>query len=105
MTVAGNIIIFAGIFFMLFGVAGIFRFKNFYARILVTTKIDTVGAFTLIMGLAVRHGFGFFSLKLLLLLFLIMIINPLITHIIASSAYSSGYRIDFPGSGKDGDNQ
>ena len=79
---------------MVFGVIGIFRFKNFYERILVTVKIDTVGAFTLIIGIAVKHGADFFSLKLLLIISLLIIINPLITHVTARSAYLSGYTID-----------
>lgn len=94
MNIAGNIIIIIGLFFMLFGIIGIFKFKNFYARILVTAKIDTVGAFTVIVGLAVKHGFGFFSLKLLLLVVLMMIINPLIVHMTARSAYLSGFKIE-----------
>ena len=94
MQTAGDIIIYAGIVFMLFGVIGIFKYKNFYVRILVTTKIDTVGAFTLIAGMAVRHGPGFFSLKLLLLIALMMIINPLTTHMTTRSAYLCGYNID-----------
>ena len=94
METAGNIVILAGIVFMLFGVIGIFRFKNFYARILVTVNIDTVGVFTLIIGLALRHGFSFFSLKLLLLMALMMIINPLIAHLTARSAYLSGYKVE-----------
>jgi multicomponent Na+:H+ antiporter subunit G len=92
MYIAGNIIIFIGILFMLFGIIGIFKFKNFYARILVTSKIDTVGVFTIIIGLVVKHGFGFFSLKLLLLTVLMIIINPLVVHMTARSAYLSGYK-------------
>ena len=91
MNITGNIIICIGIAFMLVGVIGIFKFKDFYARILVTTKIDTVWAFTIIIGIAVKHGFSFFSLKLLLLLVLMMIVNPLVTNIIAHCAYLSGY--------------
>ena len=92
MKIAGDVIIFAGIIFMLFGVIGIFKFKNFYARILLSSKIDTVGTLTLIIGIAVKHGFGFFSLKLILLLVLMLILNPLITHMVARSAYLSGYK-------------
>ena len=94
MEIAGNIIISIGVIFMLFGVIGIFKYKNFYTRILVTTKIDTVGAFTLIIGIAVKHGFSSFSLKLILLIAMMMIINPLISHMTARSAYLSGYKID-----------
>jgi len=79
---------------MLFGVIGIFKFKYVYSRILVTVKIDTVGTFTLIIGIALRHGFSFFSLKLLLIIALLMIINPLIAHITARSAYLSGCKIE-----------
>ena len=94
MQIAGNIIIFAGIIFMLFGVIGLFKFKNFYPRILVVAKIDTMGAFTLIIGIALKHGFSFFSLKLVLLIVLMMILNPLIAHMTARSAYLSGYNIE-----------
>jgi len=103
MQIAGNIIIFIGIVFMLFGIIGIFKFKNFYPRILVAAKIDTVGAFTLIIGIAVKHGFSFFSLKLLLLIVLMMVVNPLITHMVARSAYLSGHKIDSPHAKGSGD--
>jgi len=94
LNIIGNLIIIAGIIFMVFGVIGIFKFKNFYTRILVTAKIDIVGAFTLIIGIAVKHGFSFFTFKLLLLIILMMIINPLVSHITARTAYLSGYKVD-----------
>jgi len=78
---------------MILGIIGIFKFKNFYARVLVSPLIDTVGTFTVIIGIALRHGLSFFSLKLLLLIILLMIINPLVAHIVARSAWLSGYEI------------
>ena len=78
---------------MLFGIIGLFRFKDFFSRILISAKIDTVGAITLIIGLVVRHGFSFFSLKLLLIVILLLILNPLAAHIIARSAYLSDSRL------------
>lgn len=101
MEIAGNIIIIAGIIFMFFGVVGIFRFRNFYPRILVATKIDTVGAVTVLIGIAVRHGHGFFSGKLLLLMVIILILNPLVAHIMARSAYFCGHEIESPGTKSD----
>ena len=103
MEIASNIIIYAGIAFIVLGIIGIFRFRNFYARIIVAPLIDTVGAFTIIVGIAIRHGFGFFSLKLLILIILLMIINPLIAHIMARSAYLSGYKTLDESIGDDGD--
>ena len=94
MEAAANIIIFVGIVFMLFGVVGIFKFDNFYPRALITAKIDTVGSITLIIGIAVKQGPGFFSLKLLLITVIMLILFPLANHIAARSAYLSGHKID-----------
>lgn len=93
METASTVIIIAGIFFMLFGHIGIFKFRDFYSRILVTAKIDTVGVITLIAGIALRHGVSYFTLKLLLLATIMLILNPLANHMLARSAYLSGYKI------------
>ena len=79
---------------MFFGVIGLFKFKNFYPRILVASKVDTVGMVTLLIGVAVRHGVSFLSGKVLLLIMIIMIFNPLVSHILARSAYLSGHTPD-----------
>ena len=94
MEIAGNIIIIIGIVFLFFGMIGIFKFKNFYGRILVAALIDPAAVFTIIIGVAVKHGFDFFSFKLLLLIVLMLIINPIVVHMTARSAYLSGYKID-----------
>ena len=91
LDIVANIIMAIGVGFMLFGLIGLFRFDNFYARILIAGKIDTVGALTIVFGLMVKHGFGFFSLKLLLLAVFILLLNPLVSHIVARSAYLSGH--------------
>ena len=87
MQLIGDIISYIGVLIMFFGIIGIYKVKNFYARILICGVIDTVGAITIIIGIAVKHGFSFFSLKLFLLIGIILFINPLITHILARSAY------------------
>jgi len=94
MQVVGDILVSVGIAFILFGVIGIHRFKNFYTRILVTAKIDTVGVVTILIGVAVRHGASFFSLRALLLMGIVMIVNPLTSHMIARCAYLSGYQTE-----------
>ena len=94
MRIAGELIIAAGIVFVLFGVIGIIKHKNFYARILVTSKIDTVGVITIFIGMVVKHGVSFFSLKVLLLMAILIVINPLASHTIARAAYLSGYKTD-----------
>jgi len=94
MIIAGEIIVAIGVVFILFGVFGTIKYKNFYTRILVAAKIDTVGAITIFIGIAIRNGASFFSLKVILLMVIMMIINPLASHMIARSAYLSGYKPD-----------
>ena len=86
----GSIVIWIGIAFMIFGVYGIFRLKDFYPRLLVASKVDTVGMLTLCIGFIIRSGISFFSGKLVLLVVIILILNPLVAHIMARSAHSSG---------------
>ena len=93
MDIIGNILVVLGIVFMVFGVVGTFIFNNFYLRLLVTSKIDTVGMLTLIFGLMVIHGVSFFSAKLLLLAVIVLILNPLVAHSVARAAYLSGYEV------------
>jgi len=94
MNIVGNIIIAAGVIFIIFGIIGIYRFKSFYVRILMSAKVDTVGVITIIIGLVIKHGLSFFSLKLLLLMLLMIIINPLASNMIARSAYLSDYQAE-----------
>lgn len=89
----GNIIIIIGLVFMFLGVIGIFRFKDYYARVLVSAKVDTVGFITVLIGLMIKQGFNFFSAKVLLAVAFFVITNPIGTHAVTRSAFLSGYRI------------
>lgn len=86
-------IIVLGVVFVSIGVIGVYRFKNFYSRALVASKVDTVGYITLMIGIVLRSGFNFFSAKVCVILLITMLINPLITHSIVRSAHISGYKI------------
>jgi|GEM_PF-386278 len=94
MEIAGNIIIGIGIAYMLFGLVGLFRFKKFFQRLLVTSKIDTVGMLTIVIGLIIRSGFGYYSGRLVILAVIIVTLNPFVSHIIARSAYLSGFGLE-----------
>lgn len=85
--------IYVGIFFVAIGVLGFYRCKNFYTRILVTANVDATGFIFILLGVIIRHGFSFFSLKVFFVIVFALIINPLITHAITRSAYNSGYKI------------
>jgi multicomponent Na+:H+ antiporter subunit G len=92
-NIVGNIVIIAGMVFMLIGVIGIFKLKDFYPRILVASKVDTVGMFTIIAGFIIRSGITFFSAKLLLIIIIMLILNPLVAHIMVRSAHKCGFEV------------
>ncbi|MCL2377167.1 MAG: monovalent cation/H(+) antiporter subunit G [Defluviitaleaceae bacterium] len=94
LSIVGEIVMVIGIAFMAFGVVSIFMFKDFYPRILVASKIDTVGLLTFLLGVCIQHGFSFFSAKVLLIVVIILILNPLVAHIVARSAYLAGYQLE-----------
>ena len=100
LEIIGFVVMVLGLILMLIGIFGIYRFKNFYARILVVSKVDTVGVITFLFGLAIRHGFSFFSGKLLLLITVILILSPLVSHMIARSAYISDHKMTDPNNPK-----
>jgi multicomponent Na+:H+ antiporter subunit G len=96
---AGAIIMFLGLCLMFIGIIGIFKFKCFYARILVVTKLDTVGTVVFLFGLLLWRGLSFFSGKLLLIIIIILILSPLVGHIVARSAHISGLKLSDPNKG------
>ncbi|MCL2226185.1 MAG: monovalent cation/H(+) antiporter subunit G [Oscillospiraceae bacterium] len=92
MSILAYIVMGIGVAFMLLGVIGIFKpGKDFYYRILVACKIDTVGLLTLGIGLAIYHGISFFTGKMFLIVIMILVLNPFVAHIVARSASRSGY--------------
>lgn len=91
--IIGDIVIIIGLVFMAFGVFGIFRFNDYFSRVLVGGKIDTVGFITVLIGLVLKSGLNFFSLKILIIITFFIITNPIATHAITRSAYLTGYRI------------
>jgi multicomponent Na+:H+ antiporter subunit G len=93
MDIIANIVIIIGIICMVIGAYGLFKFKDFYPRLLIASKIDTVGLMTVLFGICIRMGFSFFSLKVIFIILIILILNPLVAHIIAQGAYRAGYQL------------
>jgi len=92
--IIGNIVVIIGIICMLIGAYGLFKFRDFYPRLLIATKIDTVGLMTLLFGICIIQGFNFFSLKVVFIILIILILNPLTAHLIAQAAYRAGYKLE-----------
>ncbi len=93
MEFIGYTLIVIGMFFIVVGIVGVYRFHNFYSRLLSAADIDTVGLMTILGGVACLSGFNSFTLKLMLILGLLVILNPVVTSSIAASAFFSGYKL------------
>lgn len=92
-----NILLVISWIYIIFGIIGIFRFKNMYARLLTSSKIDTVAFITIILALIFKVGFSGLSIRLIMILIFMLLTGPVSSHIIARSAYLNGVDL------KDGD--
>ncbi len=93
MITLGYALIVLGAAFIYIGLYGIYKFNNFYARLLAAADIDTFGVINILLGVIIISGINSFSFKVALLMCIILIINPIVSSSIASSAYFSGYKI------------
>ncbi len=83
-VVIGNVIIALGTAFVVLGLFGIFRFKSFYLKLLTGSKIDTIGMIAVLLGAVVRSGVTWFSAKVLLVLAIVLLINPIVSVTLAA---------------------
>jgi len=73
----------AGLLAFITSMIGIYRFKYVLNRIHVAAKCDTMGIFLTLLSLMVISGFNMTTLKLLLLIVFMWILNPVSSHLIA----------------------
>lgn len=89
-----NIIIVAliviGIFFILSGVVGIFRFKDVFCRLQASTNISTLGAMSILIACSI-YGFSSndisLGMKCIIIVIFLLITNPVASHAMARAAY------------------
>lgn len=93
LTVLGQILISAGLVFCMIGIYSVLAYKNFYARVVITSKIDTMGLVTLVFGFMLLSGSWIIVFKLAVLLVFDLLTAPLATTEVAHSAWHSGYKI------------
>ncbi len=92
-VLAGQTVILLGLMITGFGVYAVLRLDGFYARIVVTSKVEAMGFFTVILGAVLLTGFSVVSIKLVLILLFELLTVSVGAHAIARSAWVSGYRI------------
>lgn len=79
-----------GVFFFIVGTVGLLRLPDVYTRMHATTKADTLGAVSILLGLAIYSLDVFTALKMVIIVVFIFIANPTASHAIAKAAYQSG---------------
>ena len=85
MEIIGAIITLMGSIVLLIASIGLIRMPDVYNRLQVGTKATTLGTILTLTGLAfVMPGW---SGKLILLIFFIMMTNPVSSHVLARAAY------------------
>jgi multicomponent Na+:H+ antiporter subunit G len=83
-------LILIGLFFLVVAAIGVIRFPDVSTRSHAVSLTDSLGAFFLLGGLALYEGFSTNLVKILVVLVLLYLLNPVIAHATVRSAYRSG---------------
>ncbi len=75
-----------GIFFTLVGSVGILRLPDVLSRLHGASITDTLGAASILLGLAVAAGWSLLMGKILALLVMMVLLNPSASHALARAA-------------------
>ncbi|CAA6820353.1 MAG: Sodium:proton antiporter [uncultured Sulfurovum sp.] len=72
------------------GAVGLLRFPDFFTRLHAASVTETLAAMLLIIGIMLDTGWTLDSAKLMLLIFIMIIANPTITHALCRAAANGG---------------
>ncbi len=81
-----------GAFLMLGGSIGMIRLPDFYSRTHATGKTDTFGIILVLTGLAVHEGPTLSSVKLVIAILFVAVVNPTAVHALADAALRVGLK-------------
>ncbi|MBE9567865.1 MAG: monovalent cation/H(+) antiporter subunit G [Proteobacteria bacterium] len=84
----GNLLLIIGSLFLFSAGLGVLRMPDTYNRIQTGTKATTLGTILLLIGLAFLHPA--WTLKLIILIFFVMLTNPVSSHALARAAHTIG---------------
>jgi multicomponent Na+:H+ antiporter subunit G len=91
-AIAGQAVILLGLLITGFGVYTVLRLDSFYARMVVTSKVEAMGFVTVVIGAMIVSGLSPATLKLATILVFELLTVSVSAHAIARSAWVSGYR-------------
>lgn len=80
-----------GLGFSLSGAVGILRMPDVYTRIQCSSKVVTMEALPVLVGLVVAEGpVSAYGSRALIIAFLLLVFSPVASHALARAAYKSG---------------
>ncbi len=82
----GSVIVLVGSVFLFSAGLGVLRMPDSYNRIQTGTKASTLGTILVLLGLAVLHPA--WTWKLLMLIFFVLLTNPVSSHALARAAHA-----------------
>ena len=88
--IIGNLLLLTGSLFLFSAGLGVLRMPDTYNRIQTGTKATTLGTIMVLIGIAFLHPP--WTLKLIILIFFVMLTNPVSSHALARAAHTIGTR-------------
>ena len=92
MSLIAIVFILAGLFFLIVAAIGMLRLPDVFTRSHALSLTDSLGAFLVLAGLAIYQGFSLNLLKIFVVLGLIYLLNPVISHATIRAALRSGLK-------------
>jgi multicomponent Na+:H+ antiporter subunit G len=92
MGILSIIFIVAGLFFLVVAAIGVIRLPDVFSRSHAVSLTDSLGAFLILVGIAFHEGLSINMLKILVVLSLLYILNPVISHATIRAALRSGLK-------------
>lgn len=86
--IIGNLLLITGSLFLFAAGLGVLRMPDTYNRIQTGTKATTLGTILILVGLSFLHPA--WTLKLIILIFFVMLTNPVSSHALARAAHTIG---------------
>ena len=86
--IIGNLFLIIGSLFLFSAGLGVLRMPDTYNRSQTGTKATTLGTIMVLIGLAFLHPA--WTLKLIILIFFVMLTNPVSSHALARASHASG---------------
>jgi multicomponent Na+:H+ antiporter subunit G len=92
MELIGMTLMVVGLFFLMVGAIGVVRLPDVYSRSHAVGLTDSIGALFTLVGLAVYQGIDGNLVRVLLVLGLLYLLNPVMTHATVRAALRSGVK-------------